>query len=340
MLKGQAEQAAGERTAGGYYINAAQAGEAPGRWFGKGAEALGFAEGQMVEAAPFLTVYQQVHPATGERMGRAPGGYAKTKDILARLLVAEPHATAERRLELEREAAQQTRRSPAYTDVTASHDKTISIVHAAIREQERRARLTGDEQATVLWQAREARWQEILQEGNRRGLEYMQQMASWTRTGYHGKRVDGVQPGRWDRAMPVVTTWLQGTNRKGEPHDHSHNLWARMGITASDGKWRALDPMRIRGHLGAMSAVVAAYVEPALTREFGVEWVRRGRHGQRNRRRDAGVERRILHPHPAGRRERETARDAVGAAVRARADRARNAVHPAHRARLFAQGQR
>ena len=29
MLKGQAEQAAAERTAGGYYINAAQAGEAP-----------------------------------------------------------------------------------------------------------------------------------------------------------------------------------------------------------------------------------------------------------------------------------------------------------------------
>ena len=65
MLKGQAEQAAGERSAGGYYINAAQAGEAPGRWFGKGAEALGFNEGQVVEAAPFLAVYQQVHPVTG-----------------------------------------------------------------------------------------------------------------------------------------------------------------------------------------------------------------------------------------------------------------------------------
>ena len=79
MLKGQAEQAASERTAGGYYINAAQAGEAPGRWFGRGAEALGFGEGQVVEAVPFLAVYQQVHPVTGERMGRAPGGYAKTK---------------------------------------------------------------------------------------------------------------------------------------------------------------------------------------------------------------------------------------------------------------------
>jgi hypothetical protein len=275
MLKGQAQRTAPERTAGGYYINAAQAGEAPGRWFGKGAEALGFADGQVVEAAPFLTVYQQVHPVTGERMGRAPGGYAQTRDILARLLAAEPHATAERRLELEREAAQHTRRSPAYTDVTASHDKTISIVHAAIREQERRARLAGDEQATVLWQAREARWQEILQEGNRRGLQYMQQMAGWTRTGYHGKRIDGVEPGRWERALPIVTTWLQGTNRKGEPHDHSHNLFARMAITESDGKARALDTMRIRGHLGGMSAVVAAYVEPALMREFGARWVRR-----------------------------------------------------------------
>ena len=35
----------GERTTGGYYVNAAQAGEAPGRWFGKGAAALGLAEG-------------------------------------------------------------------------------------------------------------------------------------------------------------------------------------------------------------------------------------------------------------------------------------------------------
>jgi hypothetical protein len=271
MLKGQAERAAGERMAGGYYINAAQAGEAPGRWFGRGAEALGFAAGQVVEEAPFLAVYVQVHPVTGERLGRAPGGYAKTTDILARLLVAEPHATAERRIELEREAAQQTRRSPAYTDVTASHDKTISIVHAAIRERERQARLAGDEQAAMLWGAREARWQEILQEGNRRGLEYMQQVAGWTRTGYHGKRTDGVEPGRWERALPVVTTWLQSTNRNGEPHDHSHNLWARTAVTEADGKWRALDTMRIRAHLGAM----AAYVEPALTREFGVAWVRR-----------------------------------------------------------------
>jgi hypothetical protein len=30
-----------------------------------------------------------VHPVTGERLGRAPGGYAKAKDILARLLAGD-----------------------------------------------------------------------------------------------------------------------------------------------------------------------------------------------------------------------------------------------------------
>ena len=33
---------------GGYYINAAQAGEPPGRWWGPGARALGFNPGQLV----------------------------------------------------------------------------------------------------------------------------------------------------------------------------------------------------------------------------------------------------------------------------------------------------
>ena len=37
---------------GGYYINAAQAGEPPGQWWGPGAQALGFAPGQIVEHKP------------------------------------------------------------------------------------------------------------------------------------------------------------------------------------------------------------------------------------------------------------------------------------------------
>ncbi|HUL27786.1 MAG TPA: hypothetical protein VLW44_18660 [Streptosporangiaceae bacterium] len=51
-------QAAGaERTAGGYYLSAAQAGEAPGRWAGAAAAALGLAEGQQVKRATYDAVF-------------------------------------------------------------------------------------------------------------------------------------------------------------------------------------------------------------------------------------------------------------------------------------------
>jgi hypothetical protein len=42
IWKTQSEAATG-RSVGGYYLNAAQAGEPPGRWWGPGAQALGLA---------------------------------------------------------------------------------------------------------------------------------------------------------------------------------------------------------------------------------------------------------------------------------------------------------
>src|SRR6266702_1008682 len=234
---------AGEKTADGYYLNAAQEGEPPGRWFGKGAEALGFTDGQLVERDPYLA--------------------------------AEPHATWERRLELEREAGQEARRSPVYTDLTVAHNKSVSVLHASFREQARRAHLAGDTKREALWRAREERVQEILQEANHAALEYLQEHAGFTRTGYHGRRIDGVEPGRWERAGLLVTTWLQGTSRAGEPHDHSHNVIGRMCLTHADGVWRAVDTMALRNQLGAMGAIVEVRVQSALSREFGVRWVAR-----------------------------------------------------------------
>ncbi len=266
---------AGEKTAGGYYLNAAQEGEPPGRWFGQGAEALGFTDGQLVERDPYLAAYQQTDPDTGEKLGRAPNGYKRFSQIFAAKLAAEPHATWERRLELEREAGQEARRSPVYTDLTVAHNKSVSVLHASFREQARRARLAGDAGAEALWRAREQRVQEILQEANHAALEYLQEHAGFTRTGYHGRRVDGVEPGRWERAGLLVTTWLQGTSRAGEPHDHSHNVIGRMCLTHADGVWRAVDTMALRAQLGAMGAIVEVRVQSALACEFGVKWVAR-----------------------------------------------------------------
>ena len=109
----------GERTTGGYYVNAAQAGEAPGRWFGTGAAALGLAEGAEVDPAVHEMVFSQVDPRDGKTtLGRAPAKdtaekRAEREAELARLLAAEPHATEARKHELERQAAQMHRTSRA-----------------------------------------------------------------------------------------------------------------------------------------------------------------------------------------------------------------------------------
>src|ERR1035438_3009304 len=61
IWKTQGETAAGHVT-GGYYINAAQAGEPPGRWWGPGAQALGLTPGQIVQRTPYNAVYRQIDP--------------------------------------------------------------------------------------------------------------------------------------------------------------------------------------------------------------------------------------------------------------------------------------
>jgi hypothetical protein len=67
----------------------------------------------VVEREPYELVYRQIDPRTGEKLGRSRGGYLKFADHLARFQAAKPHATAERLLELGREAAQATRQAPA-----------------------------------------------------------------------------------------------------------------------------------------------------------------------------------------------------------------------------------
>ena len=268
-------QASAARTPGGYYINAAQAGEPPGRWWGPGAQALGFTSGQVVDRKPYDAVYQQRDPRTADQLGRPRGRYATFADHLAQLTAAEPHATAERMTELEREAAQATRQPATYTDVTVSFSKSISVLHASIRENARRARLAGDGRALAYWAGREQKFQEILHRANRTALEYLQEWAGVTRTGYHGVQVDGQEPGRFEEAGLVVTSWLQGTSRDGDPQDHVHNQIARITRTTSDGKWRALDTASLRAVLGALQGIAATAVECELTREFGVAWVPR-----------------------------------------------------------------
>jgi conjugative relaxase-like TrwC/TraI family protein len=262
-----------ERTAGGYYLNASLQGEAAGRWSGRGAVALGLS-GE-VGRTEYDAVYAQHDPSTGMQLGRGRGRYVTFGQHQERLLAAEPHATAERRLELEREAHRLAREPAPYTDVTVSFSKSISVLHASIRENARHARLAGDNAAAGAWEERDRTFQEVLQAANRAALGHAERWAGVVRTGYHGARVNGQETGRWETAALVVSSWLQGTSRDGDPQDHVHNQFARMARTDRDGKWRALDTMALRGQLPAMAAVAAAYVEAGLSRALGVAWVPR-----------------------------------------------------------------
>ena len=63
---------AAEPAIGGYYLNAAQAGEPPGRWWGPGAQALGLTPGQTVERAALRRGLPADRPAHRRQARPAP----------------------------------------------------------------------------------------------------------------------------------------------------------------------------------------------------------------------------------------------------------------------------
>jgi hypothetical protein len=65
---------------------------------GPGAKALGFEHGQLVERQPYDLLFGQRKAPDGSSLGRPPDGGRKIADLYARLLAAEPHATAEHEL--------------------------------------------------------------------------------------------------------------------------------------------------------------------------------------------------------------------------------------------------
>ena len=143
-----------EKDAAGYYIQASESGgEPPGRWWGPGAKALGFEDGQTVERKPYDLLFGERKAPDGTPLGRPPGSGRKAADLYAALLAAEPHATAERRRELRIDATRQARQGPLFFDLTISLSKSISIFHASLGENARLARQAGDQQGDEYWSA-------------------------------------------------------------------------------------------------------------------------------------------------------------------------------------------
>jgi conjugative relaxase-like TrwC/TraI family protein len=264
------------KDAASYYIQASESGgEPPGRWWGPGAKALGLEPGQTVERQPYDLLFGKRKAPNGSPLGRPPDGGRKAADLYARLLAAEPHATAGRKHELRIEATSQTRQSPLFFDLTISLSKSISIFHASLGENARLARQADDQAGDEYWSALVTEVDDMIWQAVHTGFGYFQREAGYTRTGSHGRRVHGRETGQWHEADLAVAHWLQHTSRDGDMQLHVHSQIAHTARTSTDGKWRAPDSLGYNEHIGAVAAIVSQHLEEALTRRFGLEWVAR-----------------------------------------------------------------
>ena len=264
------------KDAASYYIQASESGgEPPGRWWGPGAKALGFEPGQTVERKPYDLLFGQRQAPDGTPLGRPPDGGRKAADLYARLLAAEPHATAGRKHELRIEATRQTRQSPLFFDLTISLSKSISIFHASLGENARLARQAGDQAGDEYWSALVTEVDEMIWQAVHAGFSYFQREAGYTRTGSHSTRVHGRETGQWHEADLAVAHWLQHTSRDGDMQLHVHSQIAHVARTGIDGKWRAPDSLGYNEYVGAVAAMVSQHLEEALTARFGLEWTAR-----------------------------------------------------------------
>jgi conjugative relaxase-like TrwC/TraI family protein len=264
------------KDAASYYMQASESGgEPPGRWWGPGAEALGFQPGQRVERKPYDLLFGKRQAPDGTSLGKLPDGGRKAADLYARLLAAEPHATAERKRELRVEATRQTRQSPLFFDLTISLSKSISIFHASLGENARLARQAGDHDGDQYWSALVTEVDDMIWQAVHAGFGYFQREAGYTRTGSHNTRVHGRETGQWHEADLAVAHWLQHTSRDGDMQLHVHSQIAHVARTCTDGKWRAPDSLGYTEHIGAVAAIVSQHLEEALTCRFGLEWTAR-----------------------------------------------------------------
>jgi hypothetical protein len=253
----QVDQSA-TKDAAGYYIQASESGgEPPGRWWGPGAKALGLEQGQIVERGPYDLLFGERKAPDGTQLGRPPRSERNTAGIYARLLAAEPHATAERQHQLRTEATRQARQSPLYFDLTLSLSKSISIFHASLGENARLAREAGDRAGDAYWSGLVEEVDAMIWQATWAAFSYFQREAGYTRTGSHHTRVNGRETGQWHEAELAVAHWLRHTSRDGDMQLHVHSQITHIARTQTDGKWRAPDSLGYNEHIGAVAAITA-----------------------------------------------------------------------------------
>ena len=278
------------RTAAGaenYYLSAAAGGGEPaGRWTGRGCATLGLSgdvnPDQM--SAVYAHLLDPRDPEQLATLGKAPRAYKSVDDILAEKLASEPEADAERLKALTLEASKTARSAVLFHDATFSPTKSVSLLHAGYQAAAVEARAAGDvDRAQRLDDAAEAVW-DAVRAGSAAALDYLQDEAGYSRTGYHGaiprdpttgRKLADHSTGQFvDAHEWVVASFAQHTSRNGDPQMHIHNAILNR-VECPDGQWRTIDSRGMRKARAGAAAIGERVMEEQLTRTLGVEFAMR-----------------------------------------------------------------
>ena len=240
------------------------AGEPPGEWAGKGAAGLGL-NGQ-VDPDVIERLYQESIGPGGELLVRRRQSKAADKrerQTVAAHLAAHPYASATELAEVRAAERGKDPHGVPYFDLTISAVKSVSLLHASYRVAARQGRGRGDQDQAAALDARADEIEAALMDSAREAVMWLEQHATYTRTGHHSART-----GEWrDGAGLTASLFLHHLSRDGDPQLHVHvAIWNRVQrADGADAKWRTLDSRSLHNQRLGVAPVADRILETRLS---------------------------------------------------------------------------
>ena len=240
------------------------AGEPAGQWAGKGAAALGL--NGRVDPDVIERLYQENTGPGGELLvKRRQAKKAQDREAAAvtAYLAGHPYASATELAETRAAARAKDPHQVPYFDLTVSAVKSVSVLHASYRVAARQARHRGDQDQAAALDARADEIEAALMDSAREAVAWLEQHATYTRTGHHSART-----GEWrDSAGLAASLFLHHLSRDGDPQLHVHvAIWNRVQrADGADAKWRTLDSRSLHNQRLGVAPVADRILETRLS---------------------------------------------------------------------------
>jgi len=240
------------------------AGEPPGEWAGKGAAALGLAG--LVDPDVIERLYHENTGPGGEllvKRRQTKAASDREAVAVAAYRAAHPYASATELAEVRATERGKDPHQVPYFDLTVSAVKSISVLHASYRIAARQACQRGEQDQAAALDARADELEAALMDSAREAVAWLEQHATYTRTGHHSTRT-----GEWrDGAGLVASLFLHHLSRDGDPQLHVHvAIWNRVRrADGADAKWRTLDSRSLHNQRLAVAPVADRILETRLS---------------------------------------------------------------------------